>query len=503
MPRTATPTSADTTVREEVGIQFPAGSDGTRPTTPTVKAIVAEAVRNSDPALASRVEADTSWRQGYVGAMRELTVRTAADDDAATTIARDGLAAARAHLVHVANDGTQTPLADLDVDAAVDAARGTFGTHTVDGTAEPRQELAIPYQGRMLSGHDLERQLAAWVHKGIVEQSCADAVMRVVAHPEWLSLPGHVVADIGAGAEMGPLEMLSSWGARILAIDIPRVSERLEKMARDGAGHVSLPTKDGETGADITRDTAAVAAWIDEQAGDDTVVLGMHAYADSGMHIRLTLAADLIATWLQERRPTTVLAYLATPTDAFVVPQEIIDAARSRWSRHGSKGFAKRALRTASRGQLFTEPYPKGSRVTDCIIAQQGPNYAVAKRLQRWRAVASEADGRRVSFNVAPATFTRSVTKNTALKAAYAGAHHFGVEVFAAETSRALMAALLVHDVMRDDLAPGAAPQRAHAEELFSDGAAHGGLWRTAWAPRSALGVAAALGAPKALRRKA
>lgn len=87
MPRTATPTSADTTVREEVGIQFPAGSDGTRPTTPTVKAIVAEAVRNSDPALASRVEADTSWRQGYVGAMRELTVRTAADDDAATTIA--------------------------------------------------------------------------------------------------------------------------------------------------------------------------------------------------------------------------------------------------------------------------------------------------------------------------------------------------------------------------------------------------------------------------------
>ena len=410
MPRTATPTSADTTVREEVGIQFPAGSDGTRPTTPTVKAIVAEAVRNSDPALAGRVEADTSWRQGYVGAMRELTVRTAADDDAATTIARDGLAAARAHLVHVANDGTQRPLADLDVDAAVDAARGTFGTHTVDGTAEPRQELAIPYQGRMLSGHDLERQL-----------------MRVVAHPEWLSLPGHVVADIGAGAEMGPLEMLSSWGARILAIDIHRVSERLEKMARDGAGHVSLPTKDGETGADITRDTAAVAAWIDEQAGDDTVVLGMHAYADSGMHIRLTLAADLIATWLQERRPTTVLAYLATPTDAFVVPQEIIDAARSRWSRHGSKGFAKRALRTASRGQLFTEPYPKGSRVTDCIIAQQGPNYAVAKRLQRWRAVASEADGRRVSFNVAPATFTRSVTKNTALKAAYAGAHHFGV----------------------------------------------------------------------------
>ena len=50
-------------------------------------------------------------------------------------------------------------------------------------------------------------------------------------------------------------------------------------------------------------------------------------------------------------------------------------------------------------------------------------------------------------MNVAPPTRTRSVVKNRALAAAYAGAHRFGVEVFEPATSNVLMAALLVHDL--------------------------------------------------------
>ncbi len=95
-----------------------------------------------------------------------------------------------------------------------------------------------------------------------------------------------------------------------------------------------------------------------------------------------------------------------------------------------------------------------------------------------------------VSANVAPATRTRSVTKNRVLAAAYAGAHRFGVEVFAPETSRALMAALLVHDLRRPP-----APL-AHPDDLFVESAAHGGFWRVPYAPRSVLTLAAAAGAP-------
>src|SRR6185436_17606823 len=87
--------------------------------------------------------------------------------------------------------------------------------------------------------------------------------------------------------------------------------------------------------------------------------------------------------------------------------------------------------------------------ICDSLVAQQGPNYALAKRLQRWRATVARANGIPVSFTVAPPTRTRSVVKNRALAAAYAGAHVFGVEVFEPSTSNALMAALLVHDLRK------------------------------------------------------
>jgi hypothetical protein len=92
-------------------------------------------------------------------------------------------------------------------------------------------------------------------------------------------------------------------------------------------------------------------------------------------------------------------------------------------------------------------------------------------------------------MNVAPPTRTRSVVKNRALAAAYAGGHRFGVEVFEPATSNVLMAALLVHD-----LHTGGGPKHDHPWQDEAFAAAHGGLWRAAYAPRSALGLAALLG---------
>jgi hypothetical protein len=57
------------------------------------------------------------------------------------------------------------------------------------------------------------------------------------------------------------------------------------------------------------------------------------------------------------------------------------------------------------------------------------------------------------------------------------------------------MAALLVHD-----LRTGGGDE-AHPDALLAAQAAHGGLWRTAYAPRSVLGLAAVKGLPSALRR--
>jgi hypothetical protein len=150
-----------------------------------------------------------------------------------------------------------------------------------------------------------------------------------------------------------------------------------------------------------------------------------------------------------------------------------------------------RPLRAVSAGRLLRRAYVPNADpgINDSLVPQQGPNYALAKRLQRWRAVSARQAGSLVSMNVAPPTRTRSVVKNRALAAAYAGAHRFGVEVFEPATSNVLMAALLVHD-----LHTGGGPRHDHPWQDEAYAAAHGGLWRTPYAPRSALGLAALLG---------
>jgi hypothetical protein len=58
------------------------------------------------------------------------------------------------------------------------------------------------------------------------------------------------------------------------------------------------------------------------------------------------------------------------------------------------------------------------------------------------------------------------------------------------------MAALLVHDLHTS----GGGPAQAHPWQDEARAAAHGGLWRIAYTPRSALGLAALLGYAAARR---
>jgi hypothetical protein len=206
----------------------------------------------------------------------------------------------------------------------------------------------------------------------------------------------------------------------------------------------------------------------------------------------VSTAVDALTVRLQEQRPDLALAFLATPTDVFAVPAEAVQhSARAYAGRSRAAKLVGRPLRTLSAGRLLRRAYVPGASpgVSDSLVAQQGPNYALAKRLQRWRATVARDAGTTVSLNVAPPTRTRSVVKNRALAAAYAGAHRFGVEVFEPATANVLMAALLVHD-----LHTGGGPKHEHPWQDEAFAAVHGGLWRTPYAPRSALGLAALLG---------
>jgi hypothetical protein len=221
-------------------------------------------------------------------------------------------------------------------------------------------------------------------------------------------------------------------------------------------------------------------------------VLGNYVYADGAANVRVSAAVDALTLRVQGVRPDLALSFLATPTDVFAVPAEAVAHSVQAYGRRPRTAkMLARPLRTLSAGRLLRRAYVPGADpgICDSLVPQQGPNYALAKRLQRWRATSARAAGSTVSMNVAPPTRTRSVVKNRALAAAYAGAHRFGVQVFEPATANVLMAALLVHD-----LHTGGGPAHDHPWQDEASGAAHGGLWRTPYAPRSALGLAALLG---------
>ncbi len=472
------------------GVRFPQ-VEGSRSTTTTGRAIFADSARAVDEGLAQRIESSSKWRSDYVSLVCELTEACGMAPASSLAVSQAGLVSMRERMVFEREGRT------VGLEQALSTnGRAPFEEREILGTQAPVTELRIPYRGRELRGRELETQLESWVRNRVVEPSFARAIRRVMENPDWLSLEGRQVAIIGAGAEMAPLEPLSSWGAHVIAIDLPvkKIWDRITDTVQKGAGRTRLPlADDGTPGIDVSQSLPETRVWLDAMAGQDQLVLGMYAYADGGAHVCVSAAMDMLAGDLLERRRGTALAYLATPTDAFVVPDDVVADARDAYASRGLRKVAQAPLRALSAGRLFAPAYPGTSTVADVLVGQQGPNYALAKRVQRWRGILASVNRYPVSFNVAPATLTRSVTSNRVLAAAYAGAGRFGIEIFAPATSRVLMAALLVHDLHEPTV------ENQNPEMLFSDGAAHGGLWRAAYQPRSVLGVAALTGLHAAL----
>ena len=486
------------------GVVFPASADGRRSTSALGRAVIADALRPVDPAGALGAEHETNWRSGYLVHFRRLVEAGLASKAAALSIARAGLDSLHTRM-RVRGPGD----AETELDALLSApALASFGTLSVPGSGQRVTELSLPYHGERLRGDALARQLESWVSGGIIELSCAEALGAVAAHPEWLRLPGQTVIALGAGAEVGPLEALLRWGARVTAVDLPSppVWERVLQLARQGSGELLVPVTrkapvplqadSGDeaiarwAGVNLVREVPDAADWL---AGlDGPLVLGNYVYADGAANVRVSVAVDALTVRLQAARDDLALAFLATPTDVFAVSADAVAQSVNAYaSRSRGAKLAGRPLRTLSGGRLLRRAYLPGADpgINDSLVAQQGPNYALAKRLQRWRASVARDGGATVSLNVAPPTRTKSVVQNRVLAAAYAGAHRFGVEVFEPATTTVLMAALLVHD-----LHTGGGPAHDHPWQDEAYAAAPGGLWRIAYAPRSALGLAALLG---------
>lgn len=482
------------------GVVFPT-VEGRRSTQHTGRDVFAAAAAAVDPGLAAEIRGEPSWRTAYPGHLRALTGAAAVSPEAGVASARAGLDRVHATFEHMAGDDVRGVLDAVGAPAAIPTTR------TVAGTGVPDATLTVPYRGQDLRGGMLLAALDDWVDRGIVEPPLRTAIARVVAQPAWLDLRGTWFGVMGAGAEMAPTAPLLRWGADVAVVDVAvaDVWNRLEAAATAGTGTLHAPVVgDGPTpGADLIADPDRIHAWL--QALEAPLILGNYGYADGGTFTRLSVAADAVIATLQRDRDDHGVVCLATPTDTFAVSSDVVAAARD-----GRRGVTLRmlapVLRAGTGGRLLRPSHRATVRtdagdevgVADSLVVQQGPNYALAKRIQRWRALATHADGAFGAVHVAPPTRTRSVVKNRVLAAAYDGAALFGIEIFAPETSRALMAALLVHDLRV--AGAGEAPAPPVDERELTAAAAHGGLWRLPWETRTAFPLAIVRGAPALLR---
>lgn len=500
------------TTGSDSGIQFPSTPDGRRSSSDTARTVF-EAAFDAIGADASReLRAEKRWRERYPHYVRLLVERSLETPENALAVARAGLDATR-RAFQFWRDGQ--PLT-LDTAMAAPVQDGFFRTATLEGRARSAPVTwEVPYRGQTLSGDALLRQLEHWERAGVMEPSHAEALRKVQRNPEWLDLSDRTLVLLGAASEAGPFPWLMRWRANVAAVDLqrPRVWQRLVELASTGNGRLlapvasSAPAGEGaehlraHAGADLLTQAPEIVAWLRSLEGNlDVASL---AYLDGERHVRVTVAMDAIVTALSEARYGTSLAYMATPTDVFAVPEEVCREAEARYARRAVLGRAAQAtLRGVSRGALYQ---PNTCRIVqcsngqrygtvDCLILQQGPNYALAKRLQQWRAIASRAAGQRVSINVAPSTATHSVVKNPLLAAGFRGARSFGVEIFEPATTNALMAALWVHDLRNPEALSNPQVPLWHPLELIMQGANHGGMWRLPYVPRSVLPLAALAG---------
>lgn len=483
------------------GIVFPTDDKGKKGSTFGNKGAIAAANGAFSKEEGEKVANERSWRGKYEKHILRQVQLSCTSPEASLKIAKAGLQYCHDNFEFI-RDGTTYSVGD-----AMKKFTGSYETGFIQGS-KPKPKgpltLKVPYNGKDLEGDELKAQLQKWADYGTIEQSCADAIKMVVDNPEWNELEDKYFVLLGAGSAMGPILVLLALGANIIALDLdrPGIWKRLLGLVENSHGTMTFPLKkpqaecSGEeiyenAGCNLFTETPEIANWVSSLYPKESFIMGAYAYLDGELHVRVSLAMDLVISKVQKARGPgkAGCAYLCTPTDAHCIPRDAYLAAKANYTSFspinlfhklspffifGGKSYlVNNALKPvkADNGDEFY--------IVDGLVGRQGPNYALAKRMQHWRAMVARSEGQTVSSNIAPSTSTVSVTSNKLFALAYGGMHWFKpMEVSAPETSNAVMGALLIHDVRnKESVANPKTPVRNQIE-LFTPNSFHGGVWR-------------------------
>ncbi len=95
------------------GVEFPVAADGRRSTSAFGRAVIADALRATDPAGALGAEQETNWRSGYLTHFRRVIEAGLSSRAGALAIASDGLSSLRSRMRWVQPGEDETDLDDL------------------------------------------------------------------------------------------------------------------------------------------------------------------------------------------------------------------------------------------------------------------------------------------------------------------------------------------------------------------------------------------------------
>jgi len=440
------------------------------------------------PDLANQIAQVQNWRKDYLGYFREVAKAELYSTRSALDVASRGL---KVFEESVNTDDNQNLLEVIT--KAWRSNKDQVSMVVIRGTGAAQQPDFFEVSG-LVKAH-------------LAEPKVAEKLKEL----DLSSLKSNLLIALAGGAEYSPARLWLDWGGTtaIVARPRPELWSELISRARSSAGTLYVPVlksrvqgldvqtlSDEElakvAGLDLVQDYEAISGWLSMLARTEAggLVIGCYAYAPGIKHIEVQAVQHCLGRVMTEALPKSrvTLNWLATPTDAYAVPMDVVLDINNRYSQRSPLIKIRDFIFGTRKHQfeLFETETGQQMAVMDATSVIQGPSYALAKRTQRWMAYQQVFAGRNSAYLVSPPAETKSVLNKKILRLTYDGAPAFGLNPFAVDQAVSIATGLLVAEL--------SSPRSQNNLSSYLDLAVHGGLWRVIYSPKSAWRAATILG---------